>query len=220
MPHSSRFAAVSRRSFVIGSLGAGLLLAFPLTACGNDDASVFTEPPVTTDASGTVATPAPAATTGATAGATTGSGPQLRIDFTFAASGGDRVNNPYIAVWIEDADGALVRTVSIWFSERKSRYLDELRRWYTLDNAGQTDGAIDTVSGGSRAPGSYTVTWDGTNAKRSAVPAGDYFVCIEAAREHGPYELVRESVAIGAIALTKQLQPSGELTAAAVQLVV
>jgi hypothetical protein len=238
MPRSSRFVAVTRRSFMKGSLGAGLLLAFPLAACGNDDASTFTESPTTSGAATTaaasaagstgtslpstapaVATPAPVASSAA-AGATTAAGAmQLRIDFTFAAAG-DRVENPYIAVWIEDSSGALLRTISVWFSDRKSKYLDELKRWYTVDDGGRADGAIDTVSGGSRTPGSYTVSWDGTDGTGAAVTAGDYFVCIEAAREHGPYELVRQSVAIGSSAFTKQLTPSGELTVAAVQLVV
>lgn len=234
--HPSRFVAVSRRSFVKGSLGAGIVLAFPLAACGNDDASTFTAAPTAnaptpsapaelprTTPRGTapIATPGTApATTSAPGSAASGSGTgrQLRIDLTFAATGGGRINNPFIAVWIEDAGGALVRTVSLWYSRRDSKYLQELTRWYTVDDAGRTDDAVDTVSSGSRVPGAYSVSWDGTDHAGATVPAADYFVCIEAAREHGPYELVRESVSIGTTPFIKQLRPNGELTAATVQL--
>ncbi len=222
-----------------GTLGAGLVLALPLSACGNDDASVLTDAnasptsassggsrppdtnlPVTTPpGTAPVATPGPAVSGTATAGRGSTSG-QLRISFTFAAQGGGgRVNNPFIAVWIEDASGALVRTVSLWYSQRDAKYLQELSRWYSVDDGGRTDDAVDTVSGGSKVPGTYMVTWDRTNHTGTAVPAGDYFVCIEAAREHGPSELVRESVTIGTTAFTKQLNANGELTAAAVELV-
>ena len=41
-------------------------------------------------------------------------------------------------------------------------------------------------------PGAYKIVWDGNDDKKAPVVQGDYFVCIEAAREHGPYEIVRE----------------------------
>lgn len=43
-------------------------------------------------------------------------------------------------------------------------------------------------------------------------------LCVEAAREHGPSELVRELVTIGTSHLSKQLTATGELTAVAVEL--
>ncbi|HEY4332770.1 MAG TPA: DUF2271 domain-containing protein, partial [Ilumatobacteraceae bacterium] len=78
----------------------------------------------------------------------------------------------------------------------------------------------DSVSGASRVAGAYSVSWDGTDAAGTAVALGDYFVCIEAARENGPYELVRGAVTIGATASTTPLTDNGELTAASVDLVV
>jgi hypothetical protein len=41
-------------------------------------------------------------------------------------------------------------------------------------------------------------------------------VCIEAAREHGPYELIRESITLGTRPMQKSLADKGELTAASV----
>lgn len=62
--------------------------------------------------------------------------------------------------------------------------------------------------------------WDGTDAKGARVALGDYFVCIEAAREWGPYELVRGAVKIGSSASTTPLTDNGELSGASVAVVV
>ena len=64
--------------------------------------------------------------------------------------------------------------------------------------------------------GAYSVVWDGKDDNGAAASQGDYFVCIEAAREHGPYELVRESISLGTKPAQKALADKGELTAASV----
>ena len=241
--HNSRFELVSRRAFMKGSLAVGFLAAVPLAACGNDDSSALatsTTAPVSgptvssgaapepgsvtpTDApTATAAGSSPSSTAPASAGDTFPSGGKLVVDFTYtaAASGGPRVNNPYIAVWIEDADGALVRTVSLWFKRAEAKYLQELKRWYAVDQGGATDNAVDTVSGATRVAGTASVMWDGTDGDGSPVAQGTYFVCIEAAREHGPYELVRGPIDIASTATTVQLTANGELTAASAMLLV
>lgn len=238
----SRFELVTRRAMLKRSLILGTVVAVPGLACssgGGDTQS--TSATTTAKAAGTTTAPSTTAkvastttaaggTSSTTSAAKAAGGPalassaQMKIDFTYAAAAtGGRVNNPYIAVWLEDASGALVRTVSLWYKSNESKYLQELRRWYT-DNrtrvsAGGTDGTR-TASGATRLPGSYSVTWDGKTDTGTQAPQGEYFVCIEAAREHGPYELIRESVTLGTSGLTKALAPNGELTAASVAFVV
>ena len=232
-PHIPRLLVVSRRSFLLRSAGLGALALGGLAACGNDDEAAFSQATTPTTAStGTTATTEPADTTAATspttdsnvAPTTTGaigsisgtvnSGSQLAIDFTFGITDtAGRVNNPYIAVWIENADGDLVKTVSLWYKSRESKYLNELQRWFTLDHDADD---FETVSGATKVAGSYSVAWDGTDLDGAPVQAGDYFVCIEAAREHGPYELVRGPVSLGTSDFTADLEPNGELTAASV----
>jgi hypothetical protein len=202
----------------------------PLIASCSNDARVFasatttvpdtsqpsgTAPPTTT----TTTTEAPASSTtattvAATAGNLTG---EMLVAFTFAAAGRGPVRNPYVAVWIEDADGELVDTVALWIlqSQKGLRYLAELRRWYSVDG---TVTSIDTVSSATRSPGDYTVSWGMTDSNHRPVAAGQYYVCIEAAREHGPYSLIRESVAVDAAMAPVQLPDDGELTNAAVSL--
>jgi hypothetical protein len=64
------------------------------------------------------------------------------------------------------------------------------------------------------------VAWDGRDANGAGVSQGTYFVCIEAAREHGPYELIRQEITLGATAFESKLADNGELTAATVKFVV
>jgi hypothetical protein len=234
----SRFEAVSRRSFMLRSVALGALVAVPGLACSSDDKQTFSSTSANTGNTGTAATPTTAATTatGATSAATATSaasstaaapsgdalpaGAQLVVNFSFAPSSSGQVHSPYIVVWIEDSAGEMVKTVSLWYKARESKYLNELKRWATVESAFQSTGGsdpVDTVSGATRVAGSYSVMWDGTDAQGAAVSQGNYFVCIEAAREHGPYELIREAVSIGATAGTTPFADSGELTSASAE---
>ena len=56
------------------------------------------------------------------------------------------------------------------------------------------------------------------NDKKQPVALGDYFVCIEAAREKGPYQIVREQVTVGAAPFAKPLAAKGELQDVSVEL--
>ncbi len=118
--------------------------------------------------------------------------------------------NPYIAVWIEDTNEELVSTVSLWHLQQNERWLGELKRWYTVS------GGYETNTSATKVAGSYTVKWDGVGREGTRVAAGDYFVCIEAAREHGPYGLIREPITLGTQPLQKTLTAVEELTAASV----
>lgn len=232
----SRFEAVSRRHFMqrsamVGGLGA--LALIPGVACSDDEGDLSGLPTATGDATTTVASTA-ATTTGDstvdTAAATTQAPPsdpfpagaEMQVNFTFAASDG-RARNPYIAMWVEDASGALVQTLALWFRRNQSRYLSHLTRWYdaesTLLNAGGTDN-LDAIASASRPAGSYQVVWDGTDVDGQPVAKGNYVLFIEAAREHGPYELATGPITIGADDFTTTLADNGELSAIVVTFVV
>ena len=143
-------------------------------------------------------------------------------DMTASGGNGGRINNPYIAVWIEGADGAIVRNVSVSYQAgRGDRWLNELHRWFAAEKAYVAKGgpaSIQTISSATRVAGSYKVVWDGLDETKQPVALGDYFVCIEASRERGPYQLVRESVAIGSDAVVKALADNGELQKVSVEL--
>lgn len=127
---------------------------------------------------------------------------ELAVDLEIAAQEGFRYHRPYVAVWVEDASGKEVRTLSTWVntSGRGPRYIRELRRWSRAASDVQTAGGPDlvgTVSSATRLPGRYTVTWDGKDESGRPVEQGTYRVIIEAAREHGTYGIIQEEMTFG-----------------------
>ncbi|MCA0297370.1 MAG: DUF2271 domain-containing protein [Actinobacteria bacterium] len=214
---TSRFSAVSRRA-VLQGLSATAVLG--LVGCSNSDADA-----------GAIASGGAAGSSSPVAAPTASAAPgQFAIAFTFtvdtSATGnpggegrpnkggggpGGMTRNPYIAVWVEDASGALVRTISLWHLQAgQDRWLSELHRWYAASNG------VDTTSGATRAPGTYDLTWDLSGSDGTAVPDGTYTLCVEASREHGPYSLVTGAVKIDGKALTQKLDGNGELSAVAI----
>lgn len=195
-------------------------------------------------ASATIAAgaPAPAATsaakttasagaTGAAAGAAFDAAKELAISFRYVADttaggnlppgggGGGRgggIKNPYVVVWIENAAGAPVRSISLNYQAgRGGQYLRGLTRW---SRTAQASASVANISSATKVPGAYKIMWDGNDDKKAPVAQGDYFVCIEAAREHGPYEIVREQISIGAEPFVKTLAAKGELQDVTVEL--
>ena len=141
------------------------------------------------------------------------SGMALDINFTVATKATGRVKRPYVAVWIEDEAGNTVRTLTVWVQQSRMnpRWLAELRRW-TRENSGM----VATVSSATRNPGTYAVAWDGKTDKGAMATQGNYYVCVEAAREHGPYSLIREKVTVGAAAFKKTLGTNNDIEASSV----
>ena len=94
------------------------------------------------------------------------------------------------AVWIENSDGKVVRTLTVTSFTSKGR---GGRRGYTfrptcvptwVKNAKaeeMTDEQIDAVTGATPSQsGVQTYTWDFKDANGKDVPAGDYKICLEA----------------------------------------
>ncbi|MCS7067973.1 MAG: DUF2271 domain-containing protein [Meiothermus sp.] len=134
-------------------------------------------------------------------------GMKLDITFEIAAASGGRYRAPYVAVWLENAQGLPVRTLALWFeqSSKGTRWLPDLRRWY------RSGSLENTVSGPTRLPGRYALSFDGKDDKGNPVSQGDYFVCVEMVREHGPYELFREKVTLAQTPFKRSFNMAGEL---------
>ena len=144
---------------------------------------------------------------------------ELAVDLEIAAQEGIRYHRPYVAVWVEDSLGKEVRTLSAWLntSGRGPRYIRELRRWQLAANDQQRAGGPDlvaTVSSATRLPGQYTVTWDGRNESGKPADQGTYRVVIEAAREHGTYQLIQQEMTFGAKPLAMDLPGNVEIKGA------
>ncbi|MBW8748477.1 MAG: DUF2271 domain-containing protein [Acidobacteria bacterium] len=127
--------------------------------------------------------------------ATKTAGLDVMINFEIARIDSPRYRRPYVAVWVEDQDHFPVRTLALWFA--KPRWLHELKQWYRDDqmrNMAEGTDLTATLSSATRVPGAYTLRWDGKDNSGKQVKPGKYTVLIEAAREHGGYDLLRQEI--------------------------
>jgi hypothetical protein len=182
--------------------------------------STTTSTEATTSTTSTTGQETTASTAPPQSGGAIPAGGQMVISFTYDQLGGGKNVPPYVAVWVENAGGELLTTVSLWYQQfgRGERWLPDLRRWYNVDQNRMNNGGsnnLDAISGPTRSPGSFQVSWNG-QANGAAVPPGSYFVCIESARERGPYSLIREQVSLSGSALQVDFFGDGELFDASV----
>jgi len=126
----------------------------------------------------------------------------LFVDFTIQRPQGGRYRRPYVAMWLEDADGFPVKTEILWLQTEQPgpRWHRDLTRWYRNDRLRKTienSDLIETISGATRGPGEYQAHFDGTDNLGKPLPPGEYILCLEVAREHGTYQIIREKVTWG-----------------------
>jgi thiamine biosynthesis lipoprotein ApbE len=140
---------------------------------------------------------------------------QLTISLELARLSG-MSRRPYVAVWIEDKDRFPVRTVALWF-DGKGRFLPELRAWYRADRLrAMAEGSqiVDAVTTATRQAGKYTLQWDGRDNAGKPVRAGTYTVCVEASREHGTYQIIRQEIELSGTPRHVALPGGTEISAA------
>lgn len=140
---------------------------------------------------------------------------QLTISLELARTSA-MARRPYVAVWIEDNDRFPVRTIALWY-DGKSRYLPELRAWYRADRLrAMAEGAqiVDAVTSATRPAGKYTLQWDGKDNSGKPVRTGTYTVCIEASREHGTYQIIRQEMDFSGTSKQVALPGGTEISAA------
>ena len=220
---------------MLKGLGASAA-AVGAAACGAADAEVFAgavAEPVETTTTTTTTTP-PTTTAANSAAPATTEAPEptftdnpavagtMVISFTYTHGPVGKLEPPYVAVWIEDAAGELLETVSLFYeqSRRGARWLDHLDRWYVVDRERIAAGGVNnvtTISSATRPPGDYAVAWDGF-AAGTQLPAGSYFICVESAREDGPYSLIREPFELTGTLGQTALPDVGELSGASVRI--
>lgn len=187
---------------MLQGLSAAALLG--LVGCSNNDSSALSSSQASSSAEASTASSAAAGEVAIsftyTAGSSSGGGP-----------GGGMVRNPYIAVWVEDSAGSLVKTLAVWHLQNgQDRWLSELAKWYAAA------GGDSTSSGATRAPGTYTLVWDRTDTSGKTVANGTYQVFIEAIREHGPYSITSGEIAVSGKAISQTLSDNSEISAAKV----
>jgi thiamine biosynthesis lipoprotein ApbE len=126
---------------------------------------------------------------------TPATGYEVIVNLELARIEAQRYRRPYVAVWVEDKDKFPIRTIALWLE--KDRWLPELKSWYRDDRLrllAEGNEIVASVSSATRPAGKYTLKWDGKDAKGALVKPGRYTICIEASREHGGYQILRQEI--------------------------
>jgi thiamine biosynthesis lipoprotein len=103
------------------------------------------------------------------------------LDYTIPKPASSEYHAPYVVIWVTDSSRKLVRTLHVFGPQAK--WLDSNYIWWK--RYGRMTDHLDTIAQPSRAPGHYTVSWDGKDDAGQRVAQGKYTLHIEATREHG-----------------------------------
>ncbi|MFG3454059.1 DUF2271 domain-containing protein [Stutzerimonas stutzeri] len=104
-------------------------------------------------------------------------------------------HRPYVALWLEKPDKRHVANLAVWYDlklkdNEGEKWLKDMREWWRRSGR-SLQMPVDGVSGATRAVGTHQLTFDDTKAPLKDLPAGDYRLVVEAAREVGGRELLR-----------------------------
>ena len=139
-------------------------------------------------------------------------GMQVTVTLTLPSLTAKNYRRPYVAVWIE-AEGKPVRTLAVWGNNAK--YTRDLTNWWAT--AKNDNSLIKAVTRATRAPGKYTLVWDGKDNKGTLLAQGAYTVRIEVCREHGNHTLQTGKIECRAAPATITLQKNAETEASIVE---
>lgn len=116
---------------------------------------------------------------------------------------------PYVAVWVTDENKQLVRVITM-LGDNAKWVPDNYVFWRRY---GRKSPEVASVARPTRAPGKYSVVWDGKDQAGRPVPQGKYTVHVEAVREHGGHSYVSQDLNLGAAPVTLAAPAKDELGA-------
>lgn len=104
-------------------------------------------------------------------------------------------HRPYVAIWLEKPDQSHVANLAVWYDLKKKdkegeKWLKDMRQWWRKSGR-SLEMPVDGISAATRAVGTHQLSYKGSEAPLQSLPAGDYTLVVEAAREVGGRELLR-----------------------------
>lgn len=104
-------------------------------------------------------------------------------------------HRPYVALWLEQPDKRHVANLAVWYDlklkdNEGEKWLKDMREWWRRSGR-SLQMPVDGVSSATRAVGTHRLTFDSSQAPLTDLPAGEYRLVVEAAREVGGRELLR-----------------------------
>lgn len=103
-------------------------------------------------------------------------------------------HKPYVAVWLEKAEGGVAANLSVWYDAKMkdgegTKWLKDMRQWWR--RAGRDlEMPIDGVTSPTRPAGKHQLQFTEGKNPLAALPPGNYKLVVEAAREVGGREVV------------------------------
>jgi hypothetical protein len=150
-------------------------------------------------------------------------GADLSVKFDLPQLNVAEYHKPYVAIWVERPDGTPATTLAVLYDVRKkdnggAKWVKELRTWWRKAGRDVTL-PMDGVSGATRPAGTQAMTFAANRTGLDKLPAGDYRLVVETAREAGGRELVRVPfgwpVKAGVVATGAGKEELGAVTVAA-----
>ena len=122
-------------------------------------------------------------------------GAELAVKFDIPQLNVAEYHRPYVAIWLESAAQPAVTNLAVLYDVKKkdnagTKWVKDMRTWWRKAGRDMTL-PMDGVSGATRATGEQKMNFGPDVNQIDKLPAGDYQLVIEAAREAGGRELVR-----------------------------
>jgi hypothetical protein len=122
-------------------------------------------------------------------------GAELAVKFDIPQLNVAEYHRPYVAIWLESAAQPAVTNLAVLYDVKKrdnagTKWVKDMRTWWRKSGRELTL-PLDGVSGATRATGEQKMSFGPELNKIDKLPAGDYQLVLEAAREAGGRELVR-----------------------------
>lgn len=103
-------------------------------------------------------------------------------------------HRPYVALWLERADQSFAANLAVWYdvkmqNNKGHEWLKDMRQWWRKSGR-ELQLPVDGLSSATRAPGEHELVFTTGKAPLKDLPAGEYRLVVEAAREVGGRELI------------------------------
>jgi thiamine biosynthesis lipoprotein ApbE len=134
-----------------------------------------------------------------------------QLTITLPLTSGRSKKRPYVAVWVEDSSGKLVRLLAFWGGKK---YYSSLSSFFALM---RNQGQLRSVTRATRPAGKYELMWDGLDEDHKPVPLGSYRITVETNQEHGTYARQSGTMTLGDSPLSITLPATTNFDAVSVQ---
>ncbi|QIZ77068.1 DUF2271 domain-containing protein [Ferrimonas lipolytica] len=116
---------------------------------------------------------------------------------------------PYVAVWLEDANKKPAAQWALW-TGNQTEWLKDIRTWWRKFGRYNVN-EIDGYSSATRAIGEHSIKAPLQHLDGSELQQGQYTLYIEAVREHGGRDIVRQKLNLGEDAIQFTIPAKAEL---------